>query len=347
MTASSPAATSSTPHPPITARHTIREWLEHPTGGPVLRGLLEQAGTNSSMLGPVLGLPLQQLVTMSQGQLSQEAVDAVVLQANGGAMPQTGADDAAAAAGGPGRFAGQTVIVTGAAGGIGRATAERILSESGRVIAVDLSAERLDAFRQAAGTDRLVTVAADLTEPHAVQAVMDAAGERIDALANVAGINDDFSAIHEVTDEMWAKVFAVNVDGLVRLTRAVTARMLDAGQGSIVNVSSEAGLRGSASGVAYTASKHAVLGITKSMAFMYAQEGLRTNAVIPGGVATGIPMQPKIAEFGNARLTEARGNIPGLGTAEQLAAAITFLLSEDAANINGAELASDGGWSAV
>lgn len=346
MTASSPSATSSRPHPSITARHTIREWLEHPTGGPVLRGLLEQAGTDSSMLGPALGLPLQQLVTMSQGQLSQEAVDAVVLQANGGVVPETG-EDAAAAAGGPGRFDGQTVIVTGAAGGIGRATAERILSEGGRVIAVDLSAERLHALRQAAGTDRLVTVTADLTEPQAVQAVMDAAGERIEALANVAGINDDFSAIHEVTDEMWAKVFAVNVDGLVRLTRAVTARMLDAGQGSIVNVSSEAGLRGSASGVAYTASKHAVLGITRSMAFMYAKEGLRTNAVIPGGVATGIPMQPKIAEFGNARLTEARGNIPGLGTSEQLAAAITFLLSEDAANINGAELASDGGWSAV
>ena len=114
-----------------------------------------------------------------------------------------------------------------------------------------------------------------------------------------------------------------------------------------MHVSSEAGLRGSASGVAYTASKHAVIGITKSMAFMYAQEGIRTNVVAPGGVATGIPMEPQLAEFGNAKLTEARGNIPGLGTAEQLAASITFLLPDDGANINGAVLASDGGWSAV
>ncbi|GAA1126931.1 SDR family oxidoreductase [Citricoccus alkalitolerans] len=330
---------------PITARETIQQWLDHPAGGPVLRELLKQSGSDPAALGPALTLPLQQLVALSQGQLTQESVDAMVLQANGGVMPDSG--EAGAPGPGSDRFAGQTVVVTGAASGIGRATAERILREGGRVIAADISEERLGEFSRMAATDRLVTVTADLTRSESVDAVLTAAGDSIDALANVAGINDDFSAIHEVSDEMWAKVFAVNVDGLVRLTRAVTERMLEAGRGSIVHVTSEAGLRGSASGVAYTASKHAVVGITKSMAFMYAKEGIRTNAVAPGGVATGIPMQAKIAEFGNSKLTEARGNIPGLGTADQLAAAITFLLSADSANINGAVLTSDGGWSAV
>lgn len=328
---------------PITARNTIREWLDHPTGGPALEGLLAQAGSTTDALGPAMALPLQQLVQLTQGQLSQETVDELVRTANGGQMPEDTESEAASSQ----RFQGQTVIVTGAAGGIGRATAERILAEGGRVVATDISTERLEDLAKSAATDQLVTVTADLTDPEAVQSVLDAAGERIDALANVAGINDDFSAIHEVSDEMWAKIFAVNVDGLVRLTRAVTDKMLAAGTGSIVHVTSEAGLRGAASGVAYTASKHAVIGITKSMAFMYAKSGIRTNAVAPGGVATGIPMQPKIAEFGSKRLEEARVIMPSVATAEQLAAPITFLLSQDGANINGAVLASDGGWSAT
>lgn len=328
---------------PITARNTIREWLDHPTGGPAVEGLLAQAGSTADALGPAMALPLQQLVQLTQGQLSQETVDELVRTANGGQMPEDTESEAASSQ----RFQGQTVIVTGAAGGIGRATAERILAEGGRVVATDISTERLEDLAKSAATDQLVTVTADLTDPEAVQSVLDAAGERIDALANVAGINDDFSAIHEVSDEMWAKIFAVNVDGLVRLTRAVTDKMLAAGTGSIVHVTSEAGLRGAASGVAYTASKHAVIGITKSMAFMYAKSGIRTNAVAPGGVATGIPMQPKIAEFGSKRLEEARVIMPSVATAEQLAAPITFLLSQDGANINGAVLASDGGWSAA
>lgn len=330
---------------PITASNTISEWLAHPRGGPALEELLAQAGSTTDALGPAMTLPLQQLVQLTQGQLSQETVNNLVRAANGGEIPEEAEPQSSSPSGS--RFEGQTVIVTGAAGGIGRATAERVLAEGGRVIATDVSADRLEAFADAANTDRLVVVSADLTDPDSVQTVLDAAGDRIDALANVAGINDDFSAIHELTDDIWAKVFAVNVDGLVRLTRAVTQRMLATGAGSIVHVSSEAGLRGGASGVAYTASKHAVIGITKSMAFMYSQSGIRTNAVAPGGVATGIPMQPKIAEFGSKRLENARVIMPSLATAEQLAAPIAFLLSRDAANINGTVLTSDGGWSAV
>lgn len=101
---------------------------------------------------------------------------------------------------------------------------------------------------------------------------------------------------------MWDRVLAVNVTGAFRLTRAVLPAMIAAGAGSIVNIASEAGLRGSASGNAYTTSKHAVIGMTKSAAFMYGPNGVRVNAVAPGGVAIGIPFPPHVSEAGQARL---------------------------------------------
>ena len=121
--------------------------------------------------------------------------------------------------------------------------------------------------------------------------------------------------------------------------------MMAAGAGSVVNIASEAGLRGSASGNAYTTSKHAVIGLTRSAAFMYGPHGIRVNAVAPGGVATGIPFPPHVPEAGQARLQPFQASIPTLATAEQLAASITFLLSDDGVNLNGVVLPSDGGWS--
>jgi NAD(P)-dependent dehydrogenase (short-subunit alcohol dehydrogenase family) len=136
----------------------------------------------------------------------------------------------------------------------------------------------------------------------------------------------------------------VNVEGTFRLSRAVLPRMLEAGAGSIVNITSEAGLRGSAAGAAYTTSKHAVVGLTRSSAFMYGPNGIRVNAIAPGGVATGIAMHFG-SEFGMQRLGPALALIPPPATAAQIAASITFLLSDDGTNINGAILPSDNGWS--
>jgi hypothetical protein len=113
---------------PLTAHSSIGTWLDHPEGGPLIRGLLAQSGFDEGVLGPVKGLPLQQLVPLSQGQLPQAVVDDLVLQANGGVAPPE--DEAARGEWQervtPGRFEGRTVIVTGAASGIGRATASRM-----------------------------------------------------------------------------------------------------------------------------------------------------------------------------------------------------------------------------
>ena len=191
------------------------------------------------------------------------------------------------------------------------------------------------------------TVAGDITDAAVLDAIMTATEGRVDGLANVAGIMDGFLPPAEVDDATWDRVFAVNVTGPMRLTRVVLPVMLAAGGGSIVNVASEASLRASSSGVAYTASKHALAGYTKSVAFFYGPQGVRANAVAPGPVATNIEA-PFRSEFAAGRLMPyLQHTLPAIAQPEQLAAAITWLLSDDAANVNGVLLPSDGGWSAA
>jgi len=327
----------------LTAHSTIGEWMNDASGGLLIRGLFEKTGADPELLTPVLGLPLQQLVAMSQGALPQSVVDDLVRAANGGEIPEDTAPTGWVENITPGRFTGKTVIVTGAASGIGRATASRIAREGGRVIAADISADKLDALKDE--IPGIVTVAGDLTQQDAIDAVIAAAGDQIDGLANVADINDDFSPAGETTDAVWDRVIAINLSAPFKLMRAVIPIMEKNGRGAILNVSSEAGLRGNASGNAYTASKHGIIGVTRSAAVMYGPKGIRVNSVAPGGVATGIPMPPHMSEYGSARLAPFQQAIPSVATAEHLAASITFLLSDDAVNINGAILASDGGWS--
>src|SRR5690606_37632394 len=146
----------------------------------------------------------------------------------------------------PDRFTDQTVIVTGAGSGIGRATALRIVQEGGRVITVDISAERLADLAAAADARGVTTVVADITDDDDIARIVRVAGERIDALANVAGVMDDMTPVGEVSDAVWQRVFAVNVDAVMKLMRAVIPVMAKSARGAVVNVASEASLRGSA-----------------------------------------------------------------------------------------------------
>jgi NAD(P)-dependent dehydrogenase (short-subunit alcohol dehydrogenase family) len=350
----------------LTGDSSIGTWLDDPIGGPIMNELLAQAGQNASVMKPVRRLALKRLIKLSQGAFTAEMIDDLVARAAAGEVPAgtaatAGSDDvaddaepSAPAAETPewvekptaGRFSGKTVIVTGAGSGIGRATASRIAREGGRVIAVDISRERLDDFVAELPDAQIVTVVGDITNDAAIAEIVATAGDRIDALANVAGIMDDMTPVHEVGDDMWHRVFAINVEGTMKLMRAVVPTMLAQAYGSIVNIASEAALRGSAAGAAYTASKHAVAGLTKSSAFMYGPSGIRVNAVAPGPTITNI--EAKFASaLGAERVQLAMSVLPDPVEADALAASITFLLSDDGVNVNGVILPSDGGWSAV
>lgn len=245
------------------------------------------------------------------------------------------------------RFQGKTAIVTGAGSGIGRATAIRFAKEGARVIATDVAKDRLEALTAELDGKKLRTVQGDISLEATVRAVVDAAEGRVDILANVAGIMDGFLPVHEVDDATWERVMGVNVTAMMRLIRTTIPIMLAASKGAIVCVASEASLRGSTAGVAYTASKHAVIGVVRSTAFLYGSKGIRTNAIAPGPVATAIDGTMK-SKFAQERIGALMPVVlPRTASAEELAAHICWLASDEAENINGAVLPSDGGWSAL
>jgi NAD(P)-dependent dehydrogenase (short-subunit alcohol dehydrogenase family) len=246
----------------------------------------------------------------------------------------------------------RSVIVTGAASGIGKAAALRFAREGAKVVVADLNAEAAKAVVdeiQAAGGEA-VAATGDLSDQavvdHVIATALDTFGG-VDVLVNNAGIMDTMSATADVTDAEWERVLRVNLTAPFLLTRAVLPHMLAKGKGAIVSTASEAGLRGSAAGTAYTVSKHGVVGLTRSIAIMYRSAGIRANAIAPGGTMTNIVVDIDREAHGPAALFAYMPNAGRVSDPDEQAAAIVFLASDAASNINGVVLPVDNGWSAV
>lgn len=253
---------------------------------------------------------------------------------------------------------GKSVVVTGAAAGIGNAVVELFLDNGANVVAVDTQGERLENLCEewADKPGRVIAFVGDVSEEATTDGMIDAAIENFgtfDVLVNNAGVMDDNTAIGDMSDEMMEHVFAVNTYGPMRAMRkavnAFVALNPDAEEddetiGSIINIVSVGAVHQTA-GASYCASKGALLSATKNTAFMYIHKGIRCNAICPGGIITDLPItMPTANDFGFSRTSELLVHSSLLGMPEDVANAALFLAKDDSHFINGAVLNVDGAW---
>lgn len=245
------------------------------------------------------------------------------------------------------RFQDKVAVVTGAASGIGAATARRFIAEGASVVLADLAADAADALALELG-GRAMPYVLDVTDQGAVEALMAAAVAqfgKLDIVFNNAGISS-LGRIDEIDVETWHRVIDVDLNAVFYGCRAALAHLRNNGGGVIVNTASISGLFGDWGLPAYNAAKAGVMNLTRALAADHARDNIRVNAVCPGGVET--PMTGPLATSRRAQQQYERLVPMGrMGRADEIAAAVTFLASDDASYITGHGLVVDGGVTAT
>src|SRR5690606_32290223 len=247
---------------------------------------------------------------------------------------------------------GKVAVVTGAASGMGKAIAELFAKEGAKVVVADLNEEGankvVEGIVAQGGVAKALKVNVAMLED--VENMIDTAVKEygtLDILVNNAGIMDGFEPVRDITDEKWDLIFDVNTKGVMRAMRKAIPIFLEKGKGNIINVASTGGFSGAHAGAAYGASKHAVIGLTKNTAFMYAPKGIRCNAIAPGAVMTSISSSMgnvNVYRLSLANITDIV--IPAQGQPEDIANVALFLASDESQLVNGAVLVAAGGWTA-
>ncbi len=241
-----------------------------------------------------------------------------------------------------GRFAETVAVVTGGASGIGLRTARRILEEGGRVAVWDFDKEKTEAVASDLG-EAAFGLIVDVTDENAVEAASNRTLEhfgQIDVLVCSAGVAGRNAAVVDYDTSEWKRVFDINVNGVFFCNRSVARHMKSRGTGRIVNVASIAGKEGNPTASAYSASKAAVIGLTKSLGKELAQDGICVNAIAPATVDT-----PILAQVSQAHIDYMRSKIPmgRFGTVDEIAAIVTWLASRECSFTTGAVFDVSGG----
>lgn len=248
------------------------------------------------------------------------------------------------------RFEGKSVVVTGASSGMGRAIALDFAKEGAAVIAVARRKERLEELSAEADqlAGKILPFPGDISSEEVNEKMIDFAVKtcgKLDILVNNAGIMDEFKPIGEVSNDLWERVMKVNLNGpMYAMRKAIPVMCGQESGGNIVNVASIGGVRGCRAGAAYTASKHALVGLTENTAYMYVNNNIRCNVICPGGVDTEVMnSQTDISQMGMGRIMAGLDKAIPSGIPSDISSAVLFVASDDAKFMNGATLVIDGG----
>ena len=241
------------------------------------------------------------------------------------------------------------VLITGAGSGMGRAMAEEFVKLGARVAAIGRSQGNIDeTVANINDPDKAVAFRADISieseVTEVVQRTMDKWG-RIDLLCNNAGILDSYKPAHEVSIEEWNEVMAINATGPFLMSKHIIPNMLSQGKGCIINIASTASFSAAGGGSAYTAAKHALLGLTRQLCFEYGKQGIRVNAICPGATATPLAI-PEDKTDTSPDMEAAVSMVPAQRWCQphEIARMAAFLGSEDADYVHGSAVVMDGGW---